>query len=77
MITLSTGDDMTTNELHTKTADKLAYLRIHPLRVLVQILDSREVWGRVDCLVSPIHGSGEQWVSLDRLDVRGANHENG
>lgn len=43
-------------------------LRVDGLRVDVEIRDVREVFGRVDCLVSPVAGSGGQWVSFDRLD---------
>jgi len=59
---------MTTNDI-SPLVGKTAYLTIHPLRVLVHINDTRAVWGRVDCLITPIHGSGEQWVSFDRLKI--------
>jgi hypothetical protein len=42
-------------------------LFIHPIRVAVRVLDSRVVYSRVDCLITPIAGNGQQWVSLDRL----------
>lgn len=44
-----------------------ALLTIEKLTVLVDVLDSRQCWDRVDCLVSPIAGDGQQWVSVDRL----------
>lgn len=43
-------------------------LRTGGLRVDVVVRDVREVFGRVDYLVSPVAGSGGCWVSFDRLD---------
>jgi len=43
-------------------------LRTGGLRVDVVVRDVREVFGRVDCLVTPVAGSGGQWVAFDRLD---------
>ena len=43
-------------------------LRVDSLRVRIRVLDVREVFGRVDCLVEPVAGSGGQWVAFDRLD---------
>ena len=37
------------------------------LRVAVRIVDAREVYGRTDYLVEPIQGSGQQWVSSERV----------
>jgi hypothetical protein len=45
-----------------------ALLKTGPLRVLVHVLDARQCWDRVDCLVSPVAGDGQQWVSVDRLE---------
>lgn len=42
-------------------------LKIDQLRVAVQCVDARQCWQRIDVLVTPIAGSGEQWVSADRL----------
>lgn len=41
------------------------------LRVAVKIMDARDSFGRIDVLVSPENGSGEAWVSADRVKVRG------
>ncbi len=65
----------------TKQLDPLhgrqALLAVDSLRVLVNVLDSRQVFARVDCLVSPVNGQGEQWVSVDRLSQpQGSNHAN-
>lgn len=35
------------------------------LRVGIRVLDAREKFGRVDLLVSPLAGSGEEWKSLN------------
>lgn len=50
--------------------DKYAELKIEGFSFGVQIIDVREVFGRVDCLVRPWpDGEGEQWVSRERLKV--------
>jgi hypothetical protein len=41
--------------------------QVEGFTVPVRILDLRECWGRRDALVSPVNGTGEQWVSCDRL----------
>jgi hypothetical protein len=56
----------TTNEMRP-LHPRPAILTIGPLKVAVQVLDSRQVFSRVDCLVTPLHGAGQQWVSTDRL----------
>ena len=61
------GDRMTTREL-SALIGKEGLLSIHPIRVAVRVLDSRVVYSRVDCLITPIAGNGQQWVSRDRLD---------
>lgn len=38
------------------------------IRVLCEVADSRSVWGRVDLLLRPVQGTGEQWVSIDKVD---------
>lgn len=37
------------------------------LAMLVDVLDARQCWDRVDCLVRPVAGDGTAWVSADRL----------
>ncbi len=59
---------MTTKEL-AALIGKEALLTCHPLQFGVKILDTRVVFSRVDCLVKPIIGNGNQWVSLERLQV--------
>ena len=40
------------------------------LEVPVRITNAREAWGRIDVLVTPVDGSGEAWVSAERVKVR-------
>jgi hypothetical protein len=37
------------------------------LTVDCHVIDVREAYGRVDVLITPVSGSGEQWVSTVRL----------
>ena len=39
------------------------------LRFTVRIEDMREVWGKAQCLVSPMDGNGERWVDMTSLSV--------
>lgn len=41
------------------------------LEIPVQILNARENFGRIDVLVTPEGGSGQAWVSAERVKVRG------
>lgn len=45
----------------------VAALNIDGLIVHVKLLDVKQVFGRVDVLVTPINGKGEKWVQADRL----------
>lgn len=47
--------------------DRRYLLAMGQLRVPVVVVDTRTVFGRVDCLVEPIGGSGCEWVSVGRL----------
>ena len=49
---------------------KLASYAVGSLVIPVQILDARKVWGRVDCLITPIGGHGEQWVEASKINMR-------
>lgn len=42
-------------------------LNVGPLKVMVRVQDVRKQWGRTDLLVTPTAGTGQQWVSLDRV----------
>ena len=37
------------------------------LKIEVEIMDARAQFGRVDYLVRPLAGAGEQWLSSDRV----------
>ena len=39
------------------------------LSFTVRIEDMRENWGKAQCLVSPMDGSGERWVDMTSLSV--------
>lgn len=41
------------------------------LGVPVMVKDARQAFGRTDLLVSPIGGTGESWVSLERVRFDG------
>ena len=37
------------------------------LQFSVRVEDMREVWGKPQCLVSPVDGNGERWVDMTSL----------
>lgn len=40
------------------------------IRVAIKIKDIRPgLFGRTDCLISPLAGEGEEWVSLERITL--------
>lgn len=41
------------------------------LVIQVKISDVREMWGRLQALVSPVSGSGSVWVMVDRIKIGG------
>jgi len=47
------------------------FVTFDKLTFQVKILDSRKVYGRVDVLVTPTNGKGEQWIDLARVRVNG------
>ena len=57
---------MTVAEL-AKNLNKTANLSIEHLTIGVTIIDARESFGRLDYLVSPTAGLGQQWVSESRV----------
>jgi hypothetical protein len=42
------------------------------IKVRVKIVDARQVYGRLEYLVTPLKGSGEAWVQSVELDKEGA-----
>ena len=61
---------MTTLELQERIGQRARLCVETSLTVVVQIRDARTVYGRTDYLVTPVEGSGEQWVSADRVTVK-------
>lgn len=61
-------------ELITEASGKFpggeGYVTFDKLSVLVRVVDSRKVFGRIDVLVTPVNGYGEQWISMDRVEKR-------
>ena len=43
------------------------------LIVYCDVLDSRSMYGRLDYLISPVSGKGEQWIDSTRVDRDGIN----
>lgn len=62
----SNTGDTTMNE---NDVGKTGKLYIEKLTVSIHIREIRYVWGRTDVLVSPVNGSGRQWVSADRVKL--------
>ncbi len=56
-----------TSELGKRTVDGFGYLFIDGLSIRVQVIDTRQAFGRMDALVTPNSGSGVKWVSMDRI----------
>ena len=46
------------------------------LRFSVTVNDMREVWGKPQCKVSPVDGSGERWVDMTSLSAIPAAKDN-
>jgi hypothetical protein len=57
---------MNAKQLAEKIGTKTT-LHIEKLQIQVTILDGRQTFGRTEYLVSPLSGTGEQWVTTDRL----------
>ena len=51
----------------TEHIGKRVNIAMEKMIVTCMIEDARIVWGNVQVLVSPIEGSGQQWVSEDRI----------
>lgn len=44
-------------------------IAVNALTIGVEIKDARLRFGHLDLLVSPLHGSGEQWIESHRVVV--------
>lgn len=58
---------MTLSEMYSSIRGAQAFWSISGLKVLVNVQDVRESFGRIDCLISPVGGSGEKWVQKGSL----------
>lgn len=58
---------MTVKEMINEMKGRQALWSVDTLKVLVDIRDIRDVFGRVDFLISPVSGSGEKWVQKGSL----------
>lgn len=58
---------MTIREMADLLNSEHVVVRLEKLDVACKVKDIREVWNRVDVLVTPVNGSGEQWVSMERI----------
>lgn len=59
---------MTTNELKVNIG-KTGTCQFDSIRGPVTVIDTRKVFGRIDYLIQIVGGSGQQWVSSDRVTV--------
>ena len=46
-----------------------AVYHVGDLVIPVKIIDCRRIWGRVDCLITPVGGNGQQWVEQSRIKI--------
>ena len=63
---------MTVKEMIHEMKGQQALWSVNTLKVLVDIRDIRDVFGRVDFLISPVGGSGEKWVQKGSLTFQTA-----
>ena len=61
---------MTTREL-TQLLDRSGTLQteLERLTIPVVIVDVRSAYGRTHVLIRPLHGSGETWVTAERVKL--------
>jgi hypothetical protein len=45
-------------------------ISIGKMTINMRILDTRSVYGRTECLVEPVSGSGQAWVTLGKITVK-------
>jgi hypothetical protein len=61
---------MTTTAELARDIGAQAEMRIeNGLRIIVTVQNTRQAWGRIDYLVTPVYGSGSTWVSSERVAV--------
>ncbi len=59
---------MTMIELRSKIGSAVI-VNLEGLRVMVDVKDVREAYGRQDIRITPVNGAGTKWVSIDRIVV--------
>jgi hypothetical protein len=67
---------MTGRELAGLIGRDAAY-RVAGLTMAVRVVDARTRFGGVDVLISPVAGSGEQWVQVDSVRMMADNINEG
>ena len=53
---------------HTQKINTTIRREIDGLLVDVMILDVRNVFGRIDYLITPVKGSGTKWITIQKAD---------
>lgn len=60
---------MTTANDMTPVIGQTVQLRVEDIKVLVMVLNAKNSYGRLRLLVTPVAGSGEQWVEMSRVSL--------
>lgn len=58
----------TTRELRASIGQQVHWKQ-GKLSVLMDVLDARTMYGRIDILIQPVSGAGQQWVSADSCET--------
>ncbi|MCE5226667.1 MAG: hypothetical protein LLG05_12520 [Porphyromonadaceae bacterium] len=53
--------------IEERTINGEGFVTFDKLTVKVRVIDSRKSFGRDDVLITPVNGSGEQWIDLTRV----------
>jgi hypothetical protein len=61
---------MTAVELIEKYVNKRAFWLVVEVWVLVDTIDVRRAFGRIDVRIRPVGGKGEMWVASDALNYK-------
>ena len=62
---------MTAREQASLLDSTATWQPVQGIKVEVRISDVRQAFGRTDCLVVPLSGTGSTWVDLDSLILDG------
>jgi hypothetical protein len=52
-----------------KAIGRTGLYHVGTLKFDVKVMDVRQVFGRIDFLVTPEHGNGQQWVESSRVQL--------